>query len=401
MKPESGAPAGSSAEPGTAEDTTAAITTSALYPDVTLTEKTSVSTVVTFASAAPAAETAQRKPTLLNVIGTLVFSALEFVTKIIEGPPSVPAGSTVTVGRSKLQIDCGDGYSVDADWYFPTDDQPPTGLIYLQHGFLARAGFYNTTAAELAERTHSIVVAPSLSSNLFACDSCQLGGDPLHYAVAKLFSGDREALAASASAAAGYDVVLPQRYVIAGHSGGGQLAAGAAGYAAQIAEVNGTPLDLAGVLLLDTSEVGGAVSRGIAKVPTDIPVLYITEEPSVLNDFGSVDAVLEAARPGQFNGVRLVGGTHSDAIQTTNSVVEFAFSLLTGVSRPENVDAVRMLGAGWISDMFAGTVYDEDERTGIYGDTGIAHRDPDRRGHRERLCAACATAQVHADRSDL
>ena len=202
---------------------------------------------------------------------------------------------------------------------------------------MARAGFYNVTAAELAERTHSIVVAPSISSNLFACDSCQLGGDPLHYAVAKLFSGDREALTASASAAAGYDVVLPQRYVIAGHSGGGQLAAGAAGYAAQIAEVNGTPLDLAGVLLLDTSEVGGAVSRGIAKIPADIPVLYITEEPSVLNDFGSVDAVLEAARPGQFNGVRLVGGTHSDAIQTTNSIVEFAFSLLTGVSRPENV----------------------------------------------------------------
>jgi pimeloyl-ACP methyl ester carboxylesterase len=177
-------------------------------------------------------------------------------------------------------------------------------------------------------------------------------------------------LTASASAAAGYDVVLPQRYVIAGHSGGGQLAAGAAGYAAQIAEVNGTPLDLAGVLLLDTSEVGGAVSRGIAKIPTDVPVLYLTEEPSVLNDFGSVDAVLEAARPGQFNGVRLVGGTHSDAIQTTNSIVEFAFSLLTGVSRPENVAAVQLLADGWIHDMFAGTVYDEDERTGIYGDPG-------------------------------
>ena len=190
----------------------------------------------------------------------------------------MPAGSTVTVGRSKLQIDCGGGYSVDADWYFPTEDAPPAGLIYFQHGSMARAGFYNVTAAELAERTHSIVVAPTISSNLFACDSCQLGGDPMHYAVAKLFSGDRAALTASASAAAGHDVVLPQRYVIAGHSEGGQLAAGAAGYAAQIAAVNGTPLDLAGVLLLDTSEVGGAVSRGIAKIPADIPALYITED---------------------------------------------------------------------------------------------------------------------------
>ena len=143
-----------------------------------------------------------------------------------------------------------------------------------------------------------------------------MGGDPLHYAVAKLFSGDREALTASASAAAGYDVVLPQRYVIPATPVAVSWPPVRRGYAAQIAEVNGTPLDLAGVLLLDTSEVGGAVSRGIAKIPTDIPVLYITSEPSVLNNFGSVDVVevLKAARPGQFNGVRLVGGTHSDAI---------------------------------------------------------------------------------------
>ena len=115
-------------------------------------------------------------------------------------------------------------------------------------------------------------------------------------------------------------------------------------------------------------------------------MLYITEEPSVLNDFGSVDAVLEAARPGQFNGVRLVGGTHSDAIQTTNSIVEFAFSLLTGVSRPENVDAVRLLAGGWIQDMFAGTVYDEDERTGIYGDLGRSSRFPPTTAPRAPTC---------------
>jgi hypothetical protein len=333
-----------------------------------LVERSTARTVGTaLAFAAP--DTTTGGPTLVNIIGTAVFAVFDLVTKILEGPPAVPAGSSVTVGRSTLEIDCGDGYTTDADWYFPDTDEP-AGIIYFQHGGFARAGFYNVTAAELAERTNSIVVAPSITGNLFACDSCHTGGDQMHFAVAKLFSGDRAALQASADAAAGHPVVLPRRYILSGHSAGGQLAAGAGGYAAQIAEATGQPLELAGVLLMDTSETGGAVSRGLAKIPLDVPVLYIAAEPAVLDDFGSVEGVLNQLRGDRFQGVRIIGGVHNDAFQSSNPIVQIGGSLVFGFSQPQNVEALQVLAQGWIADMYAGTVYDENARTGIYGENG-------------------------------
>jgi hypothetical protein len=44
--------------------------------------------------------------------------------------------------------------------------------------------------------------------------------------------------------------------------------------------------------------------------------------------------------------------------------------LATGFSAPQNVDAVQVLVQGWINDMYAGSVYNPDLRTGIYGDPG-------------------------------
>jgi hypothetical protein len=124
-----------------------------------------------------------------------VFGLFDLVTKIIQGPPAVPAGSTVQVGRSTLHIYCGTGYTAQADGYFTTGPQPPTRLIYFQHGILASDAFYNATAAELAENNDAIVVAPTITSNPFACDGCQLAGDQMHVAIAQLFlDPDRTAL---------------------------------------------------------------------------------------------------------------------------------------------------------------------------------------------------------------
>jgi hypothetical protein len=66
--------------------------------------------------------------------------------------------------------------SVWVGWYYPEGDEPPTKMILLQHGFLALGPMYSYTAADLAERTNSIVVTPTLRSNLFAGDSHWLGG---------------------------------------------------------------------------------------------------------------------------------------------------------------------------------------------------------------------------------
>lgn len=323
---------------------------------------------------APKAAATTGSPNLINIIGTIFFAVFDFISSILEGPPAVPARleDQVTVGRSMLDIDCGSGHSVYADWYFPTSETPPTGLIYFQHGWPGRAGFYNETAAELAVRTNSIVLAPSITGNFMACDACNLTSDQMHYAVAELFSGDWSALTASASAAAGHDIVLPRNYILAGHSGGGLLAAGVAGYAARIAELTGQPLQLAGVLLWDTGAANDTVERGLAALPTDVPVLSLSAEPSSLNGFSELDAVLDAARPGQFIGLRLAGATHGDFSQSTNPLVQAGMNLFGGQPTAVNTQAVLAISQGWIADMFAGTVFDPEARTGVYGDRGTS-----------------------------
>ena len=331
----------------------------------------SVALAVANAELQPSVEAAPAPtgPTLINIVGTIAWSLFDLFSKIIEGPPVVPAGSSVSVGRSKLELDCGDGYLVDADWHYPTSGQPDK-LIYFQHGFPARAGFYNLTAAELAERNNAIVVAPSITGNFFACDACFLTGDPMHAAVAKLFlgdpvTGDRRALIESA-AAAGFTGTLPEQFVFAGHSGGGQLAAGAAGYFAEYA--SGELRDeLRGVLLFDTSATGGALARALPKLD-GIPVLHIAAAPAPLNDFGNANPVLEAARPGQFNGFQLVGGSHSDGYRSSMlfGLTQFIVALGTGASTPENVEAVQVLSQGWLTDWYR--TDPSIPLVGIYGD---------------------------------
>ena len=240
------------------------------------------------------------------------------VREDIRRPAVRPANYNVRVARSALEIDCGDGYTTEADWYVPMSQEPPQGLIYLQHGFLTQPGFYKVTAAKLAESTNSIVVVPSITSNFFACDACHLTGDPMHFAVAKLFSGDRAALNASLEAAfEGEDITLPQKYVLVGHSGGSSIAAGVAGFASQLAGPSGDP-DMAGVILFDTNDIGEFVSRGISNVPLATPVYYVGAEPRIINNFDEVSGVIEELRPNQFTGVHIDGGVHADILEGLN-----------------------------------------------------------------------------------
>jgi hypothetical protein len=84
------------------------------------------------------------------------------------------------------------------------------------------------------------------------------------------------------------------------------------------------------------------------------------------------DAVFQQKRPGQFNGVQLVGGTHSDGYRSSAvfGLAQFVVALATGPSSAENVEAVQVLAQGWITDMYANRVYDPATRTGIYGVPG-------------------------------
>ncbi|SEH46052.1 hypothetical protein SAMN04489835_0052 [Mycolicibacterium rutilum] len=312
---------------------------------------------------------APARPSLINVIGTLAWSVADFFINLVVGPPVVPAGYSVTAGRSTMKIDCGDGYHAQADWYFPTSGEPDK-LIYFQHGFLSPAATYNVTLTELAERNNAIVVAPSITSNYFSCDGCSVTADPMHLAVAKLFAGDRTALRESA-AAAGFEGTLPTQFALAGHSAGSMLAAGTSGYYYERASEE-QKADLVGVLLYDGSAANGALARALEKLPDAVPVLNIAGGPTVFNNGGEANQVFSEMRPDQFNGVQLVGGAHSDGFRSSiyGGLVQAFVGLAFGQSQPQDVEAVQVLTQGWLADMFAGRVYDEDSRTGIYGDVG-------------------------------
>jgi pimeloyl-ACP methyl ester carboxylesterase len=309
--------------------------------------------------------TAPQGPTVLNVIGTLIFNLYSFATRVLGGPPVVPPGSTVTVRQSTLEIDCGDGYVVPADWYIPATAEPPTRMIYLQHGFLAAGPWYSYTAATLAEQTNSIVVAPSLTSNFFACDACWLGAPPMHQAVADLFENENTALADSL-AATGYTGSLPQQVVLVGHSLGGGLVAGTAGYMVD----NDTVGKLRGVVMLDGVGLDDTMTASLRKVPLGIPIYQLAAPSYFWNQNGVGSAALQEARPDRFIGVVLEGGSHVDAMQGGNFIIQFSQQLVAGFSRPQNVEAAKILMVGWINDMFACTMFACTEDNGIYADPG-------------------------------
>lgn len=306
-------------------------------------------------------QTPVRPPTLLNVIGSLILNVLVGLIHIADGPPVLPPNSTVSVRTSSLTLPIGNGRKVQADWYFPGELDESTRLVYLQHGFLASGPMYSYTAAELAERTHSIVVAPSLSSNFFAPDAAWVGGSTMHRAVADLFAGERSALTQSASAAAGYTITLPDRFVLVGHSAGGTLVTSAAGFMTETGAID----DLVGIVMLDGVEPSGSrmVSGALGKLTSDNdrPIYLISSDRYFWSRGGDMADKLQLARPDRFNGLGLESGRHGDYIQGGNPVIQFSQYLVNGFSQRENVFAAGLITAGWVNDLFTGS------QTGFYG----------------------------------
>ncbi|MGE2732225.1 alpha/beta hydrolase [Mycolicibacterium vaccae] len=286
----------------------------------------------------------------MDVVNDALAKIYDFFTNTVQflaGPLRAPFGSSVRAERSSLII--GNGVEVEADWYFPTNTKKPNGIIYFQHGMFATASFYSATAAYLAEKTKSIVVAPTLTWNLLDVDNYPLTLPETYRAIADLFIGDREALHASAKLA-GYHGVLPERVVFSGHSAGGGTAVGVAG---DYIERGGS--NLAGVVMLDGSAFFGVMPSLLAKVPTSTPVYNLAADPSNWNAWGEMSYQLTQARPGQFTGVQIAGGRHSDSMQSASSRVQFLTYLTTGFTTPWNVATNEALAAGWISDLLRGT----------------------------------------------
>jgi lipocalin len=206
---------------------------------------------------------------------------------------------------------------------------------------------------ELAQKTNSIVVAPTLTSIPFTFSGGCLICSTSQQAAADLFlQAGRTTLVASAQAA-GYtgDVSeLQGAFVLSGHSAGGGFAtATAADYVAEGSE-------LLGVVMFDGVSNGtfdGTFDDQIAALDTaDIPVYQIAAPAQAWNNFGATTNQLLGARPGVFNGAVLVGGSHVDSMLGVNPVIDFVLQLVTGFSPAGSTAAVYNLSTGWINDFY-------------------------------------------------
>ena len=289
-------------------------------------------------------------------------------------PPAVaPAlDGGVQVGHSTLAVACGpQGTRLAADWYFPQMRKAP-GLVWVQHGFFRTKRNVATLARYLAEHTGAVVVAPTMPSNFLDQQGCWINGAPMQRAVAALFSGPRTALRESAEAAFGGRIGLPRRFVLTGHSAGGNLATGAAGLTTLD---GGAVADLRGVVMYDGVDAAGSMARALALLTgrDDRPVLQIAAPPSSCNAAGTGTRALVAARPGRFVGVLLEGGTHVDAEGPDGDPLA---QLVCGRPLAVNVEALRSIAADWVGDLLTGSSHGitggvPGERIAVDGATAI------------------------------
>jgi hypothetical protein len=300
---------------------------------------------------------------IVVTVGSFAINTLQTVEALVTGPPVLPPGSTVTVRNSSITLSTGQ--RVSANWYYPEGDVPPDRMILLSHGFLALGPMYSYTAANLAAATNSIVVTPTLPSNFLAADDRWLGGTGMAEVMADLFVGDREALTQSAIKAGyatryGLDpatAALPQKFGLAGHSLGGQLVSGMAGFLAE----NGAADNLVGVITLDGVPTGTTLADSLDKLDDYeadgghyIPIREIGAPTNLFNSISNVNQSLNEGRPGRFNGVVLAGGVHMDSMRGGNPLIQFAAYLVAGIPRPINPSAVDHLSATWFNQWFEG-----------------------------------------------
>lgn len=300
---------------------------------------------------------------IVVTVGSFAINTFQALEALVTGPPVLPPNSTVTVRSSTITLSTGQ--RVAANWYYPEGDVPPERMILLSHGFMALGPMYSYTAAHLAEATNSIVVTPTLPSNFFAGDDRWLGGDGMAEAIADLFVGDREALTKSAIAAGfatryGLDpatAALPQKFGLAGHSLGGQLVSGVAGYLVDKGEAD----NLVGVITLDGVPTGTTLADSIDKLDAYeaagghyIPIREIGAPWNLFNSLSNVNESLNEGRPGRYNGAVLKGGVHMDSMLGGNPLIQFVAYVVAGIPRPINPPAVEYLAATWFNQWFEG-----------------------------------------------
>jgi hypothetical protein len=287
---------------------------------------------------------------LRHALAALVMSA-----SFLVATPSTANAATAAEVDGSISVPCWIyTYKPDADWYFPATTSPKA-LVYLQHGF-SRA---NDNVADLARRYQAagyLVVAPTLpSADIYGCTVNNLGNNTVFLNSVATWLGNAGnpsgALAtsyATAAAKAGRSGTnLPAKYVLAGHSAGGE----AVTYIANRLRTT-HPAAFANVQhlqLLDPvkSLFGNNMATGLNGLSgTSLPILTISSPPYLANSDASGTVALTGTLGRPFLGVRLTTGSHCDAEGSSTNVL---CTLTAGTSQAANVAALQTLAVNWAS----------------------------------------------------
>jgi lipocalin len=288
------------------------------------------------------------------------FAAAAASDPLLPGTPNGVSG--VQVGHSRLAMPGAFfGDTVAADWYFPTQPDGTVdaqGVIWLQHGFAASNTYYSALAIELAQKTNSIVVAPTLTSIPFTFSGGCLICSTSQEAAAQLFLDPTRAALTESAVAAGYTGnpdQLQGAFVLSGHSAGGGFASATAADYIDVGS-DAQDADLLGVVMFDGVSNGtfdGTFDSQLATL-AGVPVYQLAAPAQAFNLFGATTNALLAARPDQYDGAVLVGGSHVDSMLGTNPIIDFAAQLVTKFSPAGSTAAVYNLSTGWINDLYVG-----------------------------------------------
>jgi lipocalin len=285
-------------------------------------------------------------------------------------PPLSNGVTGLKAGSAVLNIPSGNGYAAPADWYFPTQADgtvSANGVIWLQHGFLGFKSWYADLAQALAQETNSIVVVPQI--NWF---NAAFSGE----AAAQMFVGDRGALNLSASLA-GLQGPLPQKFILTGHSAGGNFATVAGAGTVD----NGAAKDLLGVVMFDGVSYPEKFAAALAKLDSlSIPDYQIAARPQSWNNWGQTTDELALLHPDQFIGVMNDNGSHTDSVEGPSlfaRLAAIASNILVNPSPPGAKAAVRTLAAGWVNDLYSGVYGPANPFYGFYGNPNDGTYVPD------------------------
>ncbi|MEU4163382.1 alpha/beta hydrolase [Actinoplanes sp. NPDC026670] len=289
-----------------------------------------------------------------------VVAALVMSTAVLAATPATARAATAEVDGD-ITVLCGTStYTQDADWFFP-DTTSPKALVFLQHGF-SRS---NSNVAALARKYQAagfLVFTPTLpSTNSSGCTVSNQGDNTAFLNNVTAWIGEAgtstrqlaTSYAAAAATAGRAGSTLPAKYVLAGHSAGGD----AVTYIANRLRTTfpAAFANLKYLQLLDPvkSPSGTNMADALTGLAgTSLPITAISSPPYASNGqaSGTVELVNRIDRP--FLGVRLVTGSHCDAEGATTN---WLCTLLGGTSKAANVTALQTFAINWALDAVAGT----------------------------------------------